>query len=211
MRGALAKLPRAEQWANQINVQLGRSVEAIVTTGSLLLKAKADLAHGEWGRMFHEQLIPLSQDTATRYMAIASHPIIANSAHVRNLPPSYSTLYELTKLPEPTLKHALKDGLITPSMERKEVKALVPPQERPRQAETSRPETHEEDEPTRDEPEPEAQKTWADPLEPSTQRVSDISEQEANSAMTLRQIKRMYGSLTRKHRAALKEWINERS
>jgi hypothetical protein len=30
-------------------------------------------------------------------MAVAEHPVLSNSAHVQNLPPSWGTLYELTK------------------------------------------------------------------------------------------------------------------
>ncbi len=121
----------AEQWADRIRGELRRTVESIVETGRLLLKTKSDLAHGEWGRMFEERLIPISQDTAGCYMRIAAHPLLSNSDHGRNLPPSWRTLYELTKVPEPTLINAFKDGLITPEMERRHVAALLPPKPAP--------------------------------------------------------------------------------
>jgi Protein of unknown function (DUF3102) len=126
MMRSLSKLPRAEQWADRICTQLGKSVEAIIETGRLLVKAKADLSHGEWGRLFDESLVPFSQNTAGRLMAVADNPVLANSAHVQNLPPSWGTLYELTKVPEPTLKNAIRDGVITPDMPRKAVADLVP-------------------------------------------------------------------------------------
>lgn len=125
-RGGLAKTLRAEQWASQICAQLSKSAEAIIATGRLLVKAKADLPHGEWGRMFEEKLIPLSQGTAERFILIANHRLLSNSAHAPNLPSSWMTLYELTKVPDKALDNAFKDGLITPSMERREVKALLP-------------------------------------------------------------------------------------
>jgi len=115
------------QWADRICVQVGKSVESIIEVGRLLIQAKADLAHGEWGRLFDEKLIPFSQQTANKLMAVASHPQMSNPAHVRNLPPSWGTLYELTKIPEPTLQHALADGRITPDMPRKAVQALAGP------------------------------------------------------------------------------------
>ena len=118
--------PRAEQWANQICAQLSKSAEAIIATGRLFLKAKADLHHGEWGRLFVDKLVPLSESTAFRFMAVASHSVISNPAHAHDLPPSWMTLYELTKVPDKALDNAFRDGLITPSMERKEVKALMP-------------------------------------------------------------------------------------
>lgn len=139
MIGALAKAPRAEQWANQICAQLSKSAEAIIATGRLLVKAKADLPHGEWGRMFEDKLVPFSQNTAGQLMKIAEHPKLSNSVHAQNLPPSWTTLYELTKVPDKALDNAFRDGLITPSMERKEVKALMPvSRPEPAQSETTR-------------------------------------------------------------------------
>ena len=94
VHGKLARVPRAEQWADRICTQLGKSVEAIIEVGRLLVKAKADLAHGEWGRLFEDDLVPFGQRTADRLMAIARHPVLSNSTHVSNLPPSWGTLYE---------------------------------------------------------------------------------------------------------------------
>lgn len=122
----LSKMPRAEQWADRICAQLTKSVESIVETGRLLIKAKADLPHGEFGRMFEDGLVPFGQGTAERLMSIAQHPQLSNSAHAPSLPPSWMTLYELTKVPEPALKNALRDGVIKPDMPRKDVAALMP-------------------------------------------------------------------------------------
>jgi hypothetical protein len=130
MKGKLTKLPRAEQWADRIRTQLGRNVEAIIEVGRLLVKAKADLPHGEWGRLFDDDLLPFSQQTASKWMAIAEHPLISNPAHVRSLPPAWSTLYELTKAEPSKVKNALKDGIITPDMPRKAVAALLPPKKK---------------------------------------------------------------------------------
>lgn len=123
----LTKPPRAEQWADRICTQLGKSVEAIIEVGRLLVKAKADLAHGEWGRLFADELVPFSINTAQRLMKIAEHPQLSNAAHVQHLPPNWGTLYELTKADRGKLKNALKDGAITPDMQRRDVKALLPP------------------------------------------------------------------------------------
>jgi hypothetical protein len=125
--GKLTKLPRAEQWAERICTQLGKSVESIIEAGRLLVKAKADLAHGEWSRMFADELLPFSQNTAQRLMKIAEHPQLSNTAHVQYLPPSWGTLYELTKAEPKRLTAAFKDGIITPDMKRRDVKALRPP------------------------------------------------------------------------------------
>ena len=44
----------------------------------------------------------------------------AKSAHARNLPPSWMTVYELTKAPDEALKGWLADVTIHPEMDRKD-------------------------------------------------------------------------------------------
>ena len=44
--------PSAEQFAHKINVVAGRSVRAAVMLGRLFLRAKENLPHGQWGRLF---------------------------------------------------------------------------------------------------------------------------------------------------------------
>ena len=121
----LMKSPRTEQWATRIRAQLGKSVESIIEIGRLLLKAKNDLVHGEWGRLFEDELVPFGRQTAFRLMAIADHPQLSNVAHAQHFPPAWYTLYELTKVPSPILKNAFRDGVITPDMPRKAVQELV--------------------------------------------------------------------------------------
>ena len=125
--GKVAHIPGAEQWADRICTQLGKTVESILEVGRLLIKAKAALPHGEFGRLFHEGLVPFTQNTADRLMAIAKHPALSNSAHAQNLPSSWMTLYELTKADPAILRAALKDGSIKPDMTRREIRALLPP------------------------------------------------------------------------------------
>ncbi len=38
-------------------IRFGKSVASIIEVGRLLVKAKADLEHGEWGRVEHSRLI----------------------------------------------------------------------------------------------------------------------------------------------------------
>ena len=71
-------------FARQIATTWTKAVEAIVETGRLLQKARRDLDHGEFGKMFQNHEVPFGQDQAERLMAIARHPVIGNSAHARN-------------------------------------------------------------------------------------------------------------------------------
>jgi hypothetical protein len=117
-------------WARRINRRLGEAVAAIIATGHALLGAKRALPHGQWERLFvgHPEAVAdpvrFSIGTAERLMAIAKHPILTKSAHGPLLPPSWRTLYELTKVPTPLLRRALAEGQVHPALERRAVRAL---------------------------------------------------------------------------------------
>lgn len=65
-----------------------------------------------------------SPSTARRLMMIAGHKGVANRAHAHVLPPSWTTLYELTKLPEDKLEIALAEGWVRPETQRSDVKEI---------------------------------------------------------------------------------------
>lgn len=117
----------AEKWAAQICSKLSKSVEAILEIGRVLINAKKQLAHGEWQRLFDERMVPFSQSAAERLMKIAVHPLLSNATHASILPPSWYTLYELTKLPEAQLAQAIDEGRVTPDMPRDMAKKLMLP------------------------------------------------------------------------------------
>ena len=88
--------------------------------------AKDALKHGEWELLFagHPQAVarpvPFSVSTAKRLMLIAEHKILSNRAHAHGLAPSWVTFYELSKVPEPTLRTALAEGRVHPGAGRRE-------------------------------------------------------------------------------------------
>jgi len=45
-------------------------------------------------------------------MEIARHPVISNTKHVSHLPPSWGTLYQLTRVEPKLLQAAIKDGRV---------------------------------------------------------------------------------------------------
>jgi hypothetical protein len=73
------------------------------------LGERPDLPRGEWLAMIASDL-PFKARTAQRLMAVARNRELVNAAHASHLPPSWMTLYELTKLPEPELHAAIADG-----------------------------------------------------------------------------------------------------
>ena len=120
---ALSQLSDRETYAQAIRRAASSTVESIIETGRLLINAKAALAHGEFIAMVADDL-PFTKRTAQRFMAIASCARIANATHVSLLPPSWGTLYELSKLSDDEWQ-AIEPHL-TPELERKDIKGLLP-------------------------------------------------------------------------------------
>jgi hypothetical protein len=110
---------------DRIAAAWGKQVESIIETGRVLLGAKEELEHGSFLAMVKLEL-PFGRHVAQRVMKIAQNPILSKGDHGRLLPPSYQTLYELTKLPNDILVAKLKDGSIHPKLERKDVRAMRP-------------------------------------------------------------------------------------
>jgi hypothetical protein len=110
------------QWAARISAAWQKSVDGIIDTGHLLLAAKADpkMQHGEWGTMVESDL-PFNRHTAHKLMQIAGDKRLTNVSQGKHLPPSWTTLYELTKLDDATFDQKLRDGSINPDMQRKDV------------------------------------------------------------------------------------------
>ena len=70
----------------------------------------------------------VKRTTAFKLVAIASNKILSNVSHVKHLPPSWRTLYELAVVANKgfDLEAGIESGAIHPKMERKDVRALLP-------------------------------------------------------------------------------------
>jgi hypothetical protein len=121
-----------EEWSRCIAAAWAKGVEAFVETGRQLIEAKRALDYGKFLDMIENDL-PFSASTAERLMAIAKNTVLSDSAHAPKLPPSWTTLYELTKLPAQKLRSLIKNGSVHPAMERRDAESLTPqPPARPR-------------------------------------------------------------------------------
>lgn len=114
-----------EYWVKRITAAWQNAVNSIIETGRMLIEAKDHLRDESFHAMIIGRL-PFTPRTAQRLMKIAGHPVLSDATHVSRLPPSWGTLYELTKLPSTILKAGLMDGTITPELERKDVAKLKP-------------------------------------------------------------------------------------
>jgi len=124
------KKTKADYWAPRINAEWRKSVEGIVGVGRQLIAAKEACEHGEFLRLFkgHAEAVidpvPFTESTGRMLMTVASNEVISDREFVHDLPQSWGTLYELTKLADEQIVAGIKAGEITPDMTRAEASAL---------------------------------------------------------------------------------------
>src|SRR5690606_20005938 len=97
------------------------SVENIIETGRRVQLALEELPHGEKATLWER--LPFTQKTGGKLVRVAADERFYS--HVSNLPPAWSTLYELTKLDDEQWRKGLEQGVIHPGMERSAVKSLI--------------------------------------------------------------------------------------
>jgi hypothetical protein len=112
-----------------------KEVQAWVKAGRRIQAAMDQLNYGDYCKMFTDsrhRIHGCGQDKAERLRAIAADPVISDSAHARNLPSSWYTLYLLTKIKSVALKkQMLADGRIHPDLERKDIEDIIKKLRRP--------------------------------------------------------------------------------
>ena len=118
-----ARITRKYQKAAELLLEQCRAI------GQDLADAKQRLPFGDYTAMVEEDL-PFSVRTAQRFMAIAKYPMFEHKKYANALPPAWSTLYELTRLPEATFRSGVQRKQIHPDMERQDVARLLRPKAR---------------------------------------------------------------------------------
>lgn len=113
----------AEFWEARIRPHLAGAVASIVEAGREFAEAKTSVVHGEFGRL--AELLGMTPRTVQMFMAVAGHAGLSNAKHVSLLPPSWGTLYQLSRLEPPALEAAIEAGEVRPDMERKDAMQLV--------------------------------------------------------------------------------------
>ena len=117
----------SKYWAKKIAAAWQSSLQGILECARLLIAAKEGpkkLPHGGSERMVNKEL-PFGPSTAQRLMKIGRDRRLTNPAHGPLLPPSWRTLYELTKLSDAEFNAMLTDGRIRPDMERDEARPSI--------------------------------------------------------------------------------------
>ena len=111
-----------ERWA-YVSEPWQKQVPAIIETGQRLIVIKESTPHNEWEDTFKGRSFGVR--TAQCLMAIANNPVLAKTHHGAFLPPSWRTLYELSRLPEDVLQQKIEKGEVHPELRRSEVEAWI--------------------------------------------------------------------------------------
>jgi Protein of unknown function (DUF3102) len=119
MRQDLAELRTRANFADAIEEAWTEAEENFTTIGRYLNHAKSMLNHGEFMGMVESDL-PFRYSTANRLMKVAA-ALDAGALPADRLPPSYATVYELLTLSDEERRQAIKEGVVRPDMQRKDV------------------------------------------------------------------------------------------
>jgi len=104
------------QYKIKITTAWQKSVEGILETAQLLNKAKNNLSHPDYFDLCNN--LPFSSSSAEKLVSISKNKQINNPSNLSSLPPHWTTLYELSLLPEKKIKEEIKTGNINPDVER---------------------------------------------------------------------------------------------
>lgn len=96
-----------------------KSAQGIFDTSSALLAAKRELGLD----VFKTLQLPFGVRTRDRLIKIANCPVLAT--HVSQCPPHWGTLYALAQVSDKVLLAKFRDGTISPSLERKDIRSKV--------------------------------------------------------------------------------------
>lgn len=123
--------PLVRREADRFETSLRKSLGFAIRLGKRLCDAKAELGHGEFGRLFSDHPNPIdgalafSSSWARKLMAIGGHPAIAKRDSSHDLPANINTVYVLSRLSAPELEAALARGDVRPDMQHADARRLV--------------------------------------------------------------------------------------
>jgi hypothetical protein len=122
--------PAPQDDAIKINAAWGKTLEAAVNVGKMLIELKAKRGHGHFMRVFND--LEFSLRTGNYLMQIAQHPVLSNSQHFANLPKAWTTVHALTPLPAEETERLIAEGKIHSRMTRKDAELVsgLPPSEK---------------------------------------------------------------------------------
>jgi hypothetical protein len=111
-----------EVWVAWVGEAWRKSVEHIILTGQRLAKFRSQFAHGKWEEAIEKNL-HLSSSSVHKLIAIGEHKVLSNPSCMKDLPPSWGALYELSRIDDKVLEQKLGKE-VHPGLEVKEAVKL---------------------------------------------------------------------------------------
>jgi hypothetical protein len=111
-----------DYWVLWVGASFGKSVQSIIETGVWLYKLKHHFK--DEGLKAVEDRLKIPMSTISKLRSIGAHTVLTDFSHVKNLPASYTTLYELSQFPPDALRAKLKNGEVHAGLERKDAVKL---------------------------------------------------------------------------------------
>ena len=123
LRTANAEPRSPSDYVEAIEQLWAKAQSAFLDIGRLLLRAKEELPHGDYMAAV-EQRLPFASRTAYQLREAARWALEMDrrkTITIDRLPGSYSTIYLLSTLDQPTLEAADAEGLVRPELRRAEL------------------------------------------------------------------------------------------
>jgi len=113
-----------KEWAAECRGWQRKTVEGFIGLGKTLIKAKADLDHGEWLPFLRDDL-KINARVAQELMRLARNPRFTNATNSSYLPSSFSALVALGRLSNDDFATGIKSGAINPGTTAKQARVLT--------------------------------------------------------------------------------------
>jgi len=110
-------------YVKKVQKQLNKTLQGFVEIGNILNQAHTNLNKASFLKMINEDL-PFTRRTAQKLMAIANDKRITNPDYMPLLPPHWTSLHQLTYLDDEQFEYGIKEKIIYPDAERKDIIAL---------------------------------------------------------------------------------------
>ena len=117
--------PAVKSWIEKINQAADGRVGWVMQTGQCLVKAKDELGHRRWGRLFGSGRATFGQRKAEMFMQIVRCPVLTDPRIFSNLPGGWTVLHALSTVPVEVLTQAIHNGLVSSEMNLRQARELA--------------------------------------------------------------------------------------
>jgi hypothetical protein len=108
--------PKVEEYASQYRLCIKKTAASILELACVVGEAKEDLSIEEFKKFRLSIGAPPSKDSYIKKLLKIANSSVRLSSVSDSLPPSYTTLYELAKMPSDSFQKVCNDKVLSPDM-----------------------------------------------------------------------------------------------